>query len=230
MKHTYGYRSMRKNLQIIVAAAILFISLPLLADTVHLKNGNTLKGRILSQNDKEIEIQVGHTGIVTVARDDVADVEIDDNYGALNEPPTQGEAEVTEKEETLENMGESMETFSGFLLGLSFGLLVFSVVIVIPIVSFCLWLAIKIVDSQNGRNRFFMAVGFMIILTIASLVTGLFLPLLAGLVMDILLLMIVLLAYYKLTFFRALAAFIITIVLEFFGVLLALLILFSIVR
>lgn len=59
--------------------ALFFIALAVagnvFADTVRLKNGNTLEGRIESQNEREIVLGVPGLGNMTITRDEVAAIE-----------------------------------------------------------------------------------------------------------------------------------------------------------
>ncbi len=45
------------------------------ADTIHLKNGNTLKGHIIRTNGQEVVIEVPELGTMTVRREEIASIE-----------------------------------------------------------------------------------------------------------------------------------------------------------
>ncbi len=214
---------MRKFSYILLFALVFAVCLPLCADTVYLKNGNTLKGKIVRQTNTEVEIQVGHSGTVTIGRSEVEKVEINEDYGALDKPPKEEEPEEPQNQKT----GAKPSGFRGFILGLTLGFILLAAVFAFPIVGFCLWLAIRIFDSDNPKNRYLIAVLWLIALFALSIPVGILLPEPAAPVVNIILTMLVLMLYYKLGFLKAVLVFFFTIILEVLAVILILVVLWA---
>jgi hypothetical protein len=72
---------MKMRRVLMVLALALFLPGIARADTIHLKNGDVIEGKILSQSEKEVVIQVGKTGSMTIAMRRVERIVKDDKTG-----------------------------------------------------------------------------------------------------------------------------------------------------
>jgi hypothetical protein len=71
--------------------AILFFTVlgagPLRGDTVYLKNGNWIDGRVAGENDQSVQLQIGSIGTIDIPKVTVERVETNSRYGAVPRPP-----------------------------------------------------------------------------------------------------------------------------------------------
>lgn len=76
---------MMKWLTKFIAAALLLIALPAFGETIHLKSGEKIKGRIIGIDDEtvSIESEQGY-GILQVSRDNILIVEYEDDHRDLS--------------------------------------------------------------------------------------------------------------------------------------------------
>ena len=70
-----------RGLGLMVVFWALTMASPAFAETVRLKNGNTLVGEVLSQDDNQLEIDLPGVGSLTVPMSDVAGVDNDEGSG-----------------------------------------------------------------------------------------------------------------------------------------------------
>ena len=216
---------MKKYGHILLCAMVLALCAPAFADSIFLKNGNKLKGRIVGQTE-EVEIQVSPSGTTTVARRDIDRIEINQDYGALNEKPekrVEPEPAPKEKEPAKDENGKrKLNDFEyaivGFFFGLTIGVVIFGFLIAAPVMAFCLWLSIKIFDGDNPHNSYMVAIGWVVLMILASLPVAIAFPGLLGLLVDIVIVIIILMAYYKLNLIRSVFILILYVVFQIIAV------------
>ncbi len=202
---------MKKHRHILLCAIVLVLCVPAFADSVILKNGNKLKGRIVRQTDEEVEIQVSPSGTTTVSRRDIDGIEINQDYGALNKKPekrAEPEPAPIDEEPAKEKNGKrKLNDFeyaiAGFFVGLAIGIVIFGFIIAAPVMAFCLWLSIKIFDGDNLHNSYMVAIGWVVLMILASVPVAIAFPGLLGLLVDVVIVIIILMAYYKLSLIRS---------------------------
>jgi hypothetical protein len=151
------------GLVFLFSASVILVCSPAIADEVTLKNNNVITGKIISESDDEIVIQVGASGTVTIRRSDVKDIE--------RRPVEDNTIELEEENDSLINpavyrwislarafpRGHPIRSFFEKLLALYFGLLLLGLVLVVAAASMWMWLAIKVVDSNNPRNTYLIS-------------------------------------------------------------------------
>jgi len=164
---------------LVLAVVLLAIcSSPAYADTVFLKNGGKLKGKIISQTEEEVVIEISNAGRVTIKMNVVADIVIEKAEPSLKEKGRAGKPEGAEEEASV------LEILIRVVLSVLFS-------------GFLLWGAIGLADPGNKKNKFLAAVGWSIIITGANLCWPLY-----GLVLALIVLMMILFSYYNISFFR----------------------------
>lgn len=180
---------------LVLAIVLLAIcSNPAYADTVILKNGGKLKGKILSQTEEEVVIEISDAGRVTIKMKVVADIVIEPEDKSVEVlPPSKvdkkAKPSLKDKDRTGEPEGAEEEASVLEIL--------IRAVLAVLFSGFLLWGAINLTDPGNRKNKFLAAVGWSIIITGASLCWPLY-----GLIFSLMVLMMILFSYYDLSFFR----------------------------
>lgn len=84
---------------VLLAALLAFVCAAAYADTIVLTNGNKLRGKIVSENEKEVVINVSNMGTITVKRTKIKGITKDEHTGPSNFPAQPKEEPGAEKGE-----------------------------------------------------------------------------------------------------------------------------------
>lgn len=179
------------------AIIIIILCMPTFADEVLLKNGNTITGKIVSENEDLVKLQIEDAGRITIKRKDVDKIIYKKSGGSgdTKRPPLDVNKKSPARTTTSKKKGKD-KRFSwrdfviAFMISLVFGAL-------------CLWISLGIVDRGNPKNKFAAALGWTLVLAGASLF-----PFPFGLVLLLFVFILICLHYYDLGFTKAFLAFI----------------------
>ncbi len=81
MEPKYYSTAARRRWGLAIVFCVFIMASPAYAETVRLKNGNTLVGEVISQDDNQLEIDMPGVGSLTVPMSDVASVDKDEGSG-----------------------------------------------------------------------------------------------------------------------------------------------------